>query len=52
MNECHKEQGCEGIKEKKKVSGWSAEEMKEKLSVAGKEDAEVKKWSPKEKDQS
>ena len=32
--------GVKGIKEKKKVSGWSAEEMKEKLSVAGKEDAE------------
>ena len=34
-----------GIKEKKKVPGWSVEEMKEKLSIAVEEDAEeVKKW--------
>ena len=34
-----------GLDEKKKVSGWSMEEMKEDLSVAEKEDAEeVKMW--------
>ena len=41
-------QGTEvnGLKGKLKVSGWSTEERKEKLSVAEKEDAgEVKKWS-------
>ena len=37
--------GVARIKEKKKVSGWSMEEMKEELSVVEKEDAEeVKKW--------
>ena len=36
--------GVKRIKEKKKVSGWSMEEMKEELSVVEKEDAEeVKK---------
>ena len=32
--------GEEGFKEKKKVSGWSMEEMREERSVAEKEDAE------------
>ena len=36
--------GVKGIKEKKKVSGWSMEEMKEKLSIAVEEESEeVKK---------
>ena len=36
--------GVTGIKEKKKVSGWSMEEMKEKLSIAVEEESEeVKK---------
>ena len=30
--------GAKGIKEKKKVLGWSMEEMKEKLSIAVAED--------------
>ena len=37
--------GVKGIKEKKKVSGWSIEKMKEQLSIAVKENTEeVKKW--------
>ena len=37
--------GVKEIKEKKKVSGWFMEEMKEKLSIAVEEDTEdVKKW--------
>ena len=32
--------GVKGVSEKKKMPGWSKEEMKEKLSVAEKEDAE------------
>ena len=45
MNVCHKGMEVKGIKEKKNVSGWSKEEMKEKLSIAVEEDTEeVKKW--------
>ena len=49
-------QRVKSLKEKKKVSGWSMEEMEEELSVAEKEDTEeVKKWrglSQSETDQS
>ena len=37
--------GVKGLKEKKKVSGWSAEEMREKPNIAPEEDdEEVRKW--------
>ena len=48
--------GVKGFKEKKKVSGWSMEETKEKLNIAVEEDTEeMKKWrglSQSEMDQS
>ena len=45
MNPCHKVQGKKSPKEKKKVPGWSIEEMKEKPNIAVEEDTEeMRKW--------
>ena len=45
MNACHKVKRVKSFQEKKKVPGWSIEEMKEKPNIAVEEDTEeMRKW--------